>query len=179
MNLQGPTLRAVLETNPSALRQAAELDLERKLIGPRGPLHGIPILLKDNIATLHSEGECPPSISAVDGAHTYVCSGLNTTAGALLRSHLAIYCTWLTMDLLQARSHFSDQWSRAMLTLQPSFAKLARSFWEKQTFRSGRTSVATFLPGSPDVEGRRRVHTCPSATRRARAPGAALERRSA
>lgn len=58
MNLQGPTLRAVLETNPSALRQAAELDLERKLIGPRGPLHGIPILLKDNIATLHSEGEC-------------------------------------------------------------------------------------------------------------------------
>ncbi|EIW53226.1 amidase signature enzyme [Trametes versicolor FP-101664 SS1] len=56
VNLQGPTLRAVLETNPSALRQAAELDLERKLIGPRGPLHGIPILLKDNIATLHSEG---------------------------------------------------------------------------------------------------------------------------
>ncbi|KAH9848115.1 amidase signature enzyme [Lenzites betulinus] len=56
VNLQGPTLRAVLETNPSALKQAAELDLERRLIGPRGPLHGIPILLKDNIATLHSEG---------------------------------------------------------------------------------------------------------------------------
>ncbi|KAI0357737.1 amidase signature enzyme [Trametes cingulata] len=56
VNLQGATLRAVIETNPSALRQAAELDLERRLIGPRGPLHGIPILLKDNIATLHSEG---------------------------------------------------------------------------------------------------------------------------
>ncbi|KAI0366541.1 amidase signature enzyme [Pilatotrama ljubarskyi] len=56
VNLQGPALRAVIETNPSALRQAAELDFERRLIGARGPLHGIPILLKDNIATLHSEG---------------------------------------------------------------------------------------------------------------------------
>ncbi|KAI0797308.1 amidase signature enzyme [Irpex lacteus] len=56
VNLKGPTLRAVIETNPSALQQAKALDLERHLRGPRGPLHGIPILLKDNIATLHSEG---------------------------------------------------------------------------------------------------------------------------
>ncbi|TFK84305.1 amidase signature enzyme, partial [Polyporus arcularius HHB13444] len=56
VNLQGPTLRAVIETNPSALKQAAELDAERRANGARGPLHGIPILLKDNIATLHSEG---------------------------------------------------------------------------------------------------------------------------
>ncbi|KAI0634576.1 amidase signature enzyme [Trametes polyzona] len=56
VNLQGPTLRAVIETNPNALKQAAELDLERRLFRARGPLHGIPILLKDNIATLHSEG---------------------------------------------------------------------------------------------------------------------------
>ena len=59
MNLKGPVLRAVIETNPSALKQAKALDLERRLFGPRGPLHGIPILLKDNIATLHSEGESP------------------------------------------------------------------------------------------------------------------------
>ncbi|KAI0819884.1 amidase signature enzyme [Trametes gibbosa] len=56
VNLQGPTLRAVIETNPSALAQAAALDRERKKSGPRSALHGIPILLKDNIATLHSEG---------------------------------------------------------------------------------------------------------------------------
>ncbi|RPD60648.1 amidase signature enzyme [Lentinus tigrinus ALCF2SS1-7] len=56
VNLQGPTLRAVLETNPSALAQAAELDLERKIFGARGPLHGIPILVKDNIATVAIEG---------------------------------------------------------------------------------------------------------------------------
>ena len=51
-------LRAVIEMNPSALAQARALDLERKIIGPRGPLHGIPILLKDNIATLHYDRYC-------------------------------------------------------------------------------------------------------------------------
>ncbi|MBI1941036.1 MAG: amidase [Acidobacteria bacterium] len=47
----GPTLRAVLETNPDALVIADELDRERRSNGPRGPLHGIPVLLKDNIDT--------------------------------------------------------------------------------------------------------------------------------
>ena len=56
MNLQGPQLRAVLEMNPSALAQAAALDKERKTSGKRSLLHGIPILLKDNIATVASEG---------------------------------------------------------------------------------------------------------------------------
>jgi amidase len=48
---RGPALRSVLETNPDALAIADQLDAERKARGPRGPLHGIPILLKDNIAT--------------------------------------------------------------------------------------------------------------------------------
>ena len=50
-------LRVVLETNPSALDHAAALDFERMMVGSRGPLHGIPILLKDNIATLANEGK--------------------------------------------------------------------------------------------------------------------------
>ncbi|KAJ8082283.1 hypothetical protein PM082_008134 [Marasmius tenuissimus] len=56
VNLNGPALRAVLEINPSALEQAAAMDKERKLDGKRSMLHGIPILLKDNIATVASEG---------------------------------------------------------------------------------------------------------------------------
>jgi amidase len=48
---RGPALRSVLETNPDALAIADQLDAERNSRGPRGPLHGIPILLKDNIAT--------------------------------------------------------------------------------------------------------------------------------
>ena len=48
---RGPTIRSVLCINPDALAIADALDQERKDKGPRGPLHGIPILLKDNIAT--------------------------------------------------------------------------------------------------------------------------------
>src|SRR6266849_4541327 len=47
----GPALHSVLELNPDALAIADRLDAERKNRGPRGPLHGIPIFLKDNIAT--------------------------------------------------------------------------------------------------------------------------------
>ncbi|HUL61390.1 MAG TPA: amidase [Anaeromyxobacteraceae bacterium] len=47
----GPTLRAVIETNPDALAIADALDRERKEKGPRGPLHGIPVLVKDNLDT--------------------------------------------------------------------------------------------------------------------------------
>lgn len=45
------TLRMVTEINPDALQIAAALDAERAATGPRGPLHGIPMLLKNNIAT--------------------------------------------------------------------------------------------------------------------------------
>jgi len=47
----GPSLHAVSETNPEALTIADALDAERKARGPRGPLHGVPILIKDNIDT--------------------------------------------------------------------------------------------------------------------------------
>ncbi|HXM39080.1 MAG TPA: amidase [Gemmatimonadales bacterium] len=46
-----PKLHAVLETNPEALTIADRLDVERKAGRVRGPLHGIPVLVKDNIAT--------------------------------------------------------------------------------------------------------------------------------
>lgn len=48
---QGPTLRSVIESNPDALEIAEGLDRERAAGSVRGPLHGVPILLKDNIAT--------------------------------------------------------------------------------------------------------------------------------
>lgn len=51
LDRQGPTLRAVIETNPDALTIADALDAERRGGSVRGPLHGIPVLLKDNIAT--------------------------------------------------------------------------------------------------------------------------------
>ena len=48
---KGPALHSVIEMNPDAEQIAVALDRERKEKGPRGPLHGIPILIKDNIDT--------------------------------------------------------------------------------------------------------------------------------
>ena len=47
----GPELRSISEVNPDALAIASALDDERKAKGPRGPLHGVPIVIKDNIDT--------------------------------------------------------------------------------------------------------------------------------
>jgi amidase len=47
----GPKLHSVIEANPDAVSIAAELDRERRLGKLRGPLHGIPVLVKDNLAT--------------------------------------------------------------------------------------------------------------------------------
>lgn len=47
----GPAINSAIELNPDALSIASDLDKERKAKGPRGPLHGIPVLIKDNIDT--------------------------------------------------------------------------------------------------------------------------------
>ena len=75
LNLRGPELRAVIETNPDALEIADRLDAARRDGDEVGPLHGIPILLKDNIGTHDRttttagsyalEGSIPPADSAV------------------------------------------------------------------------------------------------------------------
>ena len=51
MDHVGPALHAVIETNPDALTSAAALDDERRAGRVRGPMHGIPVLIKDNIDT--------------------------------------------------------------------------------------------------------------------------------
>jgi amidase len=51
IDADGPALNAVIELNPDARSIADLLDAEREQKGPRGPLHGIPILIKDNIGT--------------------------------------------------------------------------------------------------------------------------------
>ncbi|EST05658.1 Amidase [Kalmanozyma brasiliensis GHG001] len=63
VNIAGPGLRAIIETSPVALSYAAKLDAERAAGRSRGALHGIPIVIKDNVAT-HPE------------------LGMNTTAGS-------------------------------------------------------------------------------------------------
>src|SRR6204780_5594780 len=51
LDRHGPNLRGVIEINPRALDIASALDAERKAHGARGPLHGVPVLIKDNVET--------------------------------------------------------------------------------------------------------------------------------
>src|SRR5271165_7181589 len=51
IDMRGPAVNAIIEMNPDAPAIADALDKERKAKGPRGPLHGIPVLIKDNIDT--------------------------------------------------------------------------------------------------------------------------------
>ncbi|MGE3332345.1 MAG: amidase family protein [Rhodospirillaceae bacterium] len=66
---KGPALNALMAVNPKALEQARALDAERKAKGPRSPMHGIPVVLKDNFDTVEMpttggsillEGNIPP-----------------------------------------------------------------------------------------------------------------------
>ncbi|MBD8699216.1 amidase [Sphingomonas sp. CFBP 13714] len=51
MDRKGPTLRSMIALNPDALAQAKALDAERRAGRVRGPLHGVPVLIKDNVET--------------------------------------------------------------------------------------------------------------------------------
>jgi amidase len=63
---KGPALNSVIEVNPDAPAIADALDKERKEKGPRGPLHGIPVLVKDNIDTADRMATTAGSLALVD-----------------------------------------------------------------------------------------------------------------
>jgi amidase len=63
---QGPSLNSVIEVNPDALAIADELDRERREKGARGPMHGIPVLIKDNIDTADRMRTTAGSLALMD-----------------------------------------------------------------------------------------------------------------
>jgi amidase len=62
----GPAVNAVIELNPDALKIAAALDRERKANKIRGPLHGVPVLIKDNIDTADRVATTAGSLALVE-----------------------------------------------------------------------------------------------------------------
>ena len=95
---QGPTLRSIIETNPDALQLARDLDAERAAGGVRGPLHGIPILIKDNIGTNDR---------------------MSTSAGSLaLEGSISPVDAYIALKLRQAAPSF---WERRTSASGPTF----------------------------------------------------------
>jgi amidase len=82
----GPRLNAVIEINPDALKIAEAMDREMKAGKSRGPLHGIPVILKDNIDT-HDKMSTTAGSRALMGSHplndSYVAKKLRE-AGAII-----------------------------------------------------------------------------------------------
>lgn len=83
----GPGLRAVIEVNPDALATADLLDRERTEKGARGPLHGVPILVKDNIDTADRMATTAGSLALVGArppADAFVVRRLREAGAVLL-----------------------------------------------------------------------------------------------
>lgn len=87
LDRQGPALRAVIETNPDAIAIAEARDQERLDGMIRGPLHGIPILLKDNIATEDKTSTTAGSLAlegAIEPEDSFVAQRLREAGAVLL-----------------------------------------------------------------------------------------------
>ncbi|HEX7102499.1 MAG TPA: amidase [Nitrolancea sp.] len=108
LDRRGPELRSVLELNPDAPAIADALDRERRERGPRGPLHGIPILVKDNIDTADRMMTTAGSL-ALEGSHApqdaFVVERLRQ-AGAIIagKANLSEWANFRS-------SHSSSGWS--------------------------------------------------------------------
>ncbi len=86
LDRQGPALHALISLNPDALAQARALDLERRARGPRGALHGIPVLLKDNIETADRMPTTAGSLALVENfaPHDAPVAAALRAAGAII-----------------------------------------------------------------------------------------------
>jgi amidase len=108
LDRQGPALHAVLETNPDALAVADGLDAERKAGKVRGPLHGIPILLKDNIGTADKMTTTAGSLGlegTISAADAHVAKRLRDAGAILLgKANLSEWANFRS-------THSSSGWS--------------------------------------------------------------------
>ncbi len=114
----GPAVNSVIEGNPDAAEIAESLDRERKEKGARGPLHGIPVLIKDNIDTADKMMTTAGSLALVDAPKpprdSFVAAQLRKAGAVILgKTNLS---EWANIR----SSHSSSGWSgRGGLTRNP------------------------------------------------------------
>ena len=113
----GPAINSVIEVNPDALEIARALDRERKAQGLRGPLHGIPVLIKDNIGTrdrMMTTAGSLALVGAVPPQDAFVTRRLREAGAVILgKTNLSEWASWRS-------SHSTSGWSgRGGLTRNP------------------------------------------------------------
>lgn len=115
----GPRLNSVIEVNPDALSIARQLDTERKAGKVRGPLHGIPVLIKDNIATADRMQTTAGSLALVNAGvpgnrDSFVAAQLRRAGAVILgKTNLSEWANFRS-------NHSSSGWSgRAGQTRNP------------------------------------------------------------
>ena len=114
---RGPSLNAVIELNPDAEAIAEQLDQERQAKGPRGPMHGIPVLIKDNIDTADKMMTTAGSLALVGARRrqdSFVAQKLRSAGAVILgKTNLS---EWANIR----SSHSTSGWSgRGGLTRNP------------------------------------------------------------
>ena len=115
---QGPAVNSVIEINPDAFAIAELLDRERKEKGVRGPLHGIPVLIKDNVGTADKMMTTAGSLALVDvpkpPKDSFVAAQLRKSGAVILgKTNLS---EWANIR----SSHSTSGWSgRGGLTKNP------------------------------------------------------------
>ncbi|WP_242771684.1 amidase family protein [Brevibacillus parabrevis] len=119
---QGPTINAISEINPDALHIAEALDRERAISGSRGPLHGIPILIKDNIATGDNMHTTAGSLALADSyasADSFVVARLREAGAVLLgKTNLTEWANFMADNMLNG---YSSRGGQVLNPYDPAF----------------------------------------------------------
>jgi len=106
-------LRSVIEINPDALPIAAALDRERREKGPRGPLHGVPVLIKDNIDTADRMMTTAGSLALVGpppGRDAFVAERLRAAGAVILgKTNLSEWANFRSTHSVSGWSGRGDQ----------------------------------------------------------------------
>ena len=142
----GPKLHSIIELNPEALAIAKALDAERKVKGPRGPLHGIPVLLKDNIATADAMQTTAGSLALVGAKpprDAFLVSQLRDAGAVILgKTNLS---EWANMRSTRSTSGWS---ARGGLTKNPYALDRNTSGSSSGSGSSMAASLATIAVGT-------------------------------
>ncbi|MGD0992765.1 MAG: amidase [Gemmatimonadales bacterium] len=108
LDQRGPALHTIIELNPDALAIAAQLDAERGSKGARGPLHGIPVLIKDNIDTadrMHTSAGSLALAGSIAPRDSFVAERLRAAGAVILGK--ANLSEWANIR----STHSSSGWS--------------------------------------------------------------------